>query len=279
MQQQPMLSTIAASVVARLERGESFSTIQAMELQKEPGLITEFTRLMPSLAPKIRRRAVALLIELGRPLLKKEADLPERPAPVINHKAIVSCLVFMLHDSDPEIRNEAAAALIGRCLMNKFRRIRKKSSPRLQKNPTLDAAVLLLGRTSSEAAKRLIAKFSDIFSSEPEYLQMALARLGDHDSEERIMNAYLEAKEPRIKADLARRVGYIGTGRAVRVLATDIRTSEVYAWQMQARRSFRIHVIEALHKAYLSEPIFWKPFTNQRTTPTIRISRIGYASI
>lgn len=59
---------------------------------------------------------------------------------------------------------------------------------------------------------------------------------------------------------IAWRLGYAGTDRLVDLLAQEMRSPETYVWNKRSRRSLRVHIIEGLHLAHPTEPIFWKPF-------------------
>lgn len=51
----------------------------------------------------------------------------------------------------------------------------------------------------------------------------------------------------------------MATPKALNTLAADLRAPFTYAWNQMARRSFRLHVIEALSLACPFEPLLWRP--------------------
>jgi len=253
-------STPVTSILARIEAGEGFSTRDVLEFQSQPNLLNELIDSLQTRPPQNKLAAVRLLIEMGRPVLKAEGELPDRPAPYINDPKAVAYLANSLNDNESDVRNLASKTLVWEVPEILVRNHSKELIESIRHRPTIDEAALLLGLTSNETARTMINTNKELHDVDPEATRMAFARLGDWKAENAVIDAYIQAKEPREKADYARKLGYIGTVRSVLTLARDIRTPETYVWKMNSRRSMRLHVIEGLHQAFLNEPVFWRPF-------------------
>ena len=130
----------------------------------------------------------------------------------------------------------------------------------LKKHPSIDGALILLGKTGTPSALRLLEEKPEIGQASPQDIRLVRARLGNAEAEAAEIHAYQAARDPAIKADAARRLGYIGTRQAAMVLAGDIRTPLTYVWLVKSERSFRVHIIEGLHLAFMREPVFWPPY-------------------
>lgn len=250
-----------ATVLTQLETGDDFTTEQVLHLKLVPQLIPALLKKMPELPTRTRRTAFELLMDLGRPVLEETAELPERFAPYVHDPLIVNYLVQALADDDSAIQDRASAVLVHEVPSLLMHNHTSAIIEQIRRIPSLDRAALLLGKTDTEVAYRLLTTNEILREANPEEeIQAALGRLGNRDAEHKVITAYLSAQDPKEKADRAFLLGYMQTIRAVLTLARDIRTSESYVWRMQSRRSMRVHIIEALHQAFLTEPIFWRPF-------------------
>jgi hypothetical protein len=258
-----MTSPPAPHVVERLERGESFSTREMMSLDRAqviPELIAALSREDPARRARLGRGAMELLVDLGRPIIPPSEDGPQRPAPIVNDPEVVRFLVSTLNDPDPDVRNYAATILSTQTPGTVLRQNETVLLEALRRHPGTTGAVLMLGRTGSKEARELIESSETMRAVSPDDTEIALARLGDKEAEARVMAAYRSAADVEEKGRQAVRVGYIASREAILALASDMRTSEFYVWRMASRRSLRIHIIEGLNRAFLSEPVFWKPF-------------------
>lgn len=95
--------------------------------------------------------------------------------------------------------------------------------------------------------------------ADPHESMLALAKLGDKKAEKKVLEKYEDAHGPKKKAEAALDLGYVATDKTVMALARDIRTTEVYIWLAQSRRSMRVHIIMGLHRAFPTEPVFFPP--------------------
>ena len=146
----------------------------------------------------------------------------------------------------------------------------------LKKHPSIDGALILLGKTGTPSALRLLEEKPEIGQASPQDIRLVRARLGNAEAEAAEIHAYQAARDPAIKADAARRLGYIGTRQAAMVLAGDIRTPLTYVWLVKSERSFRVHIIEGLHRASSCGSLSSGRHTSSpRMTLTTRRSRGG----
>ena len=250
----------AAPILDRLQAGESLTTEEVVRHRSDPAILPALLRAVKDRPPQVRRAALPLLVDLGRPVQKAHGDVPELLAPYLDEPSVVAHLVGALGDEDMGVRNTAALALAAEVPEPALRDHSREVIEAIRKYPGTDGAALLLGRIGAEAGRRLILSTPKLRDASPADTRVALGRLGDHGAESELIKAYQEAKDPEDKAKDALRLGHLGTPRAVLALARDMRTPEAYVWRMNSRRSMRVHLIEALHVAFLTEPAFWRPF-------------------
>lgn len=260
MQKETIENQTLATVMDRLRSGAGFSTQDVLRLKREAHLIDDLAGVLPEQPASIRRGALELLIDIGRPRLEPKRDLPERLGPYIEDPRVVTHLVGALSDTDPAVRSAASAALVDEVPDLVLRNFSPQIITTVQNDPALDGGVLLLGKTGAEWAKTTILSVEVLRTVDAAETQAALARLGDREAENAVIRAYREAADPDAKAEAARRLGYVATLRCALTLARDIRTPQVYVWSMRSRRSMRVHVIEGLHLNFPTEAVFWKPF-------------------
>jgi len=257
--EKPVTDPRVAAVLTRLQAGESYSTAEVLRLQPEPGIIPALIAGLEGREAKVRRAGLNLLSELGRPMVKGHGEQPERITPYLGQPEVVALLVRALDDPAAEVRDFACKALAEGALEPLLQRQAAAIVEALRRHPATDLAALLLGKTSSPAARALIEASAEVREADPEHTEQALGRLGDAAAEEAVLRAYRAAKDPRVKARQALRLGYMATPKAVRALAHDIRTPDFYVWQMRSRRSMRVHVIAGLQRAFPTEPVLWPP--------------------
>ena len=248
------------SALVRLESGEALNTAETMALGQSPDAVTALAQALRKASEPVRERGIGLMVDLGRVKVAPKGRVQERPGPIIDSPAVVDFLVSALNDSSAEVRRKAAIALAGLVPADLLRTHTNAVITSLERHPQTDGALILLGKTESREALAFIDSHPEVRQSSAEDVEMVRARLGNHQAEDAVIIAYISAGTAKVKAQQARRLGYIATDRAVRLLARDIRTPETYAWIDAAKRSMRVHVIEGLHLAYLREPVFWKPF-------------------
>ena len=249
-----------SAILARLDDGQTFNTEEVMTCKANPNLVPDLIAALRNRPAVARRPGLALLVELGRPLVRAEGELPERLAPLVDDPAVVTHLVASLTDSDSGLRNEACLTLVNEATDPLVRDHIPAIVEGIRRYPATDGAALLLGKTGAEAARRLLLETPELSDRGSGDNLAAMARLGDRTAEDALIDAYRKGGDPREKADTALRLGYTGTLRCVLTLARDVRTPEAYVWHSLSRRSMRVHVIEGLHRAFPIEPLFWPPF-------------------
>lgn len=247
-------------VLKRIHVSEGFTTQEVLQYQRDTALTEDLIQVAPEQPPGARRALLELLTDLGRPRLEPEGELPERLAPIVDDPRIVAYLVRALADNDSDLRNRAATTLVNEVPDLLIRNHSLEIIDSVRSEPTLDGAALLLGKTGAEFARATILAIDEVRAAEPDETRAALARLGDRDAENAVIDAYRRTTDPDEKAETTRRLGYVATLRCVLALARDIRTNESYVWVMESRRSMRVHIIEALHQAFPTVPVFWRPF-------------------
>jgi len=248
------------TAMARLASGRVLNTVETMALGTEPGAVAALGAALRDAPADLRQKGVSLMTDLGRVRVPPEGPVRERPGPIVVVPEVVDFLVLALTDADADVRRKAGVVLAGLVPGDLLQPRAPAIIEALKRHPTIDGALIVLGKTATPAARTLLDAEPAFRQAPPEDMEMVRARLGDAKSEDAVIVAYLSARAPQDKALQARRLGYVGTDRAVRLLARDVRTPDTYAWIDAALRSMRVHVIEGLHLAYMREPVFWMPF-------------------
>ncbi|MBK9118823.1 MAG: hypothetical protein IPM18_04365 [Phycisphaerales bacterium] len=255
---------LVRDVLRDLASDSTYATAEVLRMQREPGFVAALLAAVPDAPAAARRPLVELAVELGRPRIPPAGDLPEYLAPYVADPRIVGFLVGELSAEDPEVRSRAGELLAVEVPDPLIRDYLPDVLAHLQRYPEIDGAAWLLGRTGAQRARELLESNAALRDANPAATQAALAKLGDVQAEDALLAAYRNAKEPRDKAEAALRLGYAGTVRCVLALARDIRTPETYVWMRLSRRSLRVHIIEGLHAAFPTEPLFWRPLLRPR---------------
>lgn len=119
-----------------------------------------------------------------------------------------------------------------------------------------DASMLLvlarLKPPEGAAALEALLKREPAWEREPE-TRLARAALGDERLEEELVDAFLAATDPERKVALARDLGRVASERALRALASELRTDLVVR-EAYTERSARLDLLEALVPSFLEEP-------------------------
>lgn len=246
------------SAVARLQSGRGLSTAEMMLLGRSAEAVPALVQALRNSPAEVRMRGLGLLVDLGRPMVPQQGRIPERPGAIVESPAVVAYLIEALADDDAEVRRKAGMALAGLVPGDLLRAEVRTLITRFERYPLTDGGLIVLGKTDSPHALAFINSHPEMHSSAAD-VEMVRARLGDHQAEDAVLAAYIATNPPRDKGLQARRLGFVGTDRAVRLLARDIRTPVTYAWIDAAQRSLRVHIIEGLHLAYMRESVFWPP--------------------
>lgn len=257
-----MLHDRAAELVDRLAAADAPDMDETIALKRVEGLPMAIRAAAADRDQAVRLAALELIADLGRPVVPEDeaADLPERLAPYIADPPAVAALVEALDDPDPDVRGAAATAMALGALDLTVRNFTPQILAAAERFPTTDGMALLLGKTGAEAARRMLHENEVLAGVSDEETRAARARLGDRAAEQSLIEDYAGATEPEDVARPALRLGYVATLRAVLTLARDMRTAASYAWRGDARRSVRVHLIEALHIALPEAEPLWPPF-------------------
>ena len=167
-------------------------------------------------------------------------------------------LVEALDDSDLEVRSFAASRL-ARDFEDTVVRFEAERIIRHVGEHSNTDAILLLGRTGSERASNLLLKDPQYARASRRETELALAKLGDEQLEDKFVSAFKEARGSAQKVQAARDLGYIGTRRACIALAEQLRSPEMAG--PRGEYSLRVAVIEALSQALPGEKVLWRPTT------------------
>jgi len=252
------LSDQTKPLMQRLVKGESLSTADIIAYGRNKKAPTAMIQALQD----TRLSALTVIIDLGRPMLPENSEkmIPARPAPIVTDPDVVSCLVSLIEDGDAAIRKKACSSLAAivppSCLKSHTNAILAA----IRRYPTMDGALILLGKTDSPQGLSLLEAMPELSSTSSDNAIMVRARLGDKKAEQSIIDAYEKAHNTEEKMALAARLGYVASERTIRLLASEIRSPEFIYWNKRSRHSLRIEIIEGLHMAFPTEPLFWKPF-------------------
>ncbi len=116
----------------------------------------------------------------------------------------------------------------------------------LQRFPD-NTSLLVVAKAKPEAALPVVKEMAKSPRwAKSDYVQVALAALGDKGAEAKIVQPFLSTQDPEQKAKLAILLGYIGTESALRAVAGEMRTPLVVTMPGVSKRSVRLDVLAAL---------------------------------
>jgi hypothetical protein len=248
-----------ARIVEQLEAGTGPSTREIVAAGAVPNSAAILIERMAGWTPPARVTALGVLADLGAPLVQLGANFPPTPGPMVDDPLVIRELVARLRDPVRDVRSAAASLLVDRVSDGLVRDHSAEIIAAIAKQPSTDGATLLLGKTGAAAAEKLLRGEPRLRDAAALETQAALGRLGDRQAETSLIDACEKERDPGKRAQLLSWIGYMATVHAVLFLAREVRTPETYVWVMSARRSMRIHVIEALHRAFPAERTFWPP--------------------
>jgi hypothetical protein len=205
--------------------------------------------------------AVEDLANLGRQWVESRGEAPGHFGPFLADESIVGTIVTVIAKStDPDFLDDAMKVLAKRTPDSLVRNHAAVLESVLAPRQDLRWKGLLIGKLGSQRGLRIIEGSKSYLEGNPREGLAVLGKLGRKDAEAKLIEAYLQEKDGTQKERIAELMGYMGTPKALNILAADLRTPFTYAWNQMAQRSFRIHVIEALSIAYPFEPLLWVPF-------------------
>ncbi len=114
-------------------------------------------------------------------------------------------------------------------------------------------ALLVAAKAKAPAARPVV----EALGPGDETVQIARAAFGDTAAEQRLIREFLDTREPKSKAALAKTLGYAGTPAALKALASEMRTDLVVEMPGVMRRSVRVDIVAALSFAFPDKPFLW----------------------
>jgi len=119
-------------------------------------------------------------------------------------------------------------------------------------------AFLVLAKMKTGAAASLV----DSLAAEErwrrqEETMIAKAALGDEKLEAKYVSDFVDATDPKEKASLARKLGFIGTEAALKALGGEMRSDLVIENPMVTLRSVRVDIVAALSYAFPDKSFLW----------------------
>lgn len=197
---------------------------------------------------------------LGGQILEAEGEVPARIGPYLIVDEIVSLLVEALNAEDPEVRDEACRILANDTPDSLVRNHTSLIEKAWVTFPEIAGGALLIGKLGNQRALELFGVSHELQKTDSIEVQAVFGKLGQLEKEAALVTAYQNETDPKEKRNLAWYLGYMAQPKSLIALAGDLRSPFAYEWNQKAKRTFRIHVISALSRAYPREPLLWKPF-------------------
>ena len=233
---------------------------QLISLHQDPALRSELIARFHDVDAAMQPALLELMIELGRPIIPAQGDIPRRLGPIVDQLDMIEFFISCLGHPTLELRKTAAEALALLTPADALAAYCKKIVAHIAKYPDTENAVRVIGKCPGDPSRELILHEPRLTQASPDDAIMVRARLGDTAAQQALLDAYADAAGPGEKAALALRLGYSATPQAISLLATQLRSPEAYIWNQQSRRSLRIHIIAGLHEAFPREALLWPPF-------------------
>jgi hypothetical protein len=255
------MNTRADTIWSKITRHAGLDRDEARSCQLEAGCIQQVITHWNLTGIAVQADAVDNLADLGRQWAEPNGGVPGHFGPFLVDESIVGTIVAVLAKStNPEFLDAATKILAKRTPDSLVRNHAAVLESVIAHRNDLRWKGLLLGKLGSQRGLRVIQDSKSYLEGNPHESLAVLGKLGRKDAEAKLIDAYLQEKDGTQKEALAELMGYMGTPKALNILAADLRTPLTYAWNQMAQRSFRLHVIEALSHAYPFEPLLWVPF-------------------
>lgn len=254
----------ADAIIARIVNRDGFTPEELKSYQESPQIYAALVEKIKTQNVETKTWCIGHFLDLGSMVEPSKEDGTLEGPPYIGNLVLIRGLVEFLGDKELDVQNRASREILDYVPDLHLRNFSKELIDRISADPNISGAADLLGKTGSERARALIRTNKVIQSESEASTKRALAKLGDSVLEAEIIESYKKENDLREKANLAHDLGFIASPRTILTLAQDLRTPLTYPWNQRAHRSFRVHVIEGLGKAYPMEPLFWRP----RMTPT-----------
>lgn len=247
------------SILVKINQSYSFQPDEVKAYQENP-------RVYPVLLEKLRtfedeRQAACIdrFDDLGAAIVPGDGGEKPSFAPYISNLFLIQGLVEFLGDKGEDVREAAVRQLFENVPDLYLRNFGKEVAEKLVAYPQTSRAAQILAKTGSERALTLIRSNRAIREQDELWTAQALAKLGDSVKEDFLIEKYRKEKDEGEKRDLALMLGFVATPKTILALARDLRNPMTYEWNQTARRSFRVHVIQGLSRAYPMEALLWKP--------------------
>ena len=250
----------AKKVVSDIMHEKTFEIDQIANMQKKSGLIKAICMEVEKLSPPDMVKCIYKLESFGNVIIEDRSTGRLKYGGYYNSEDIVELFVKLLFVQDEDIGSKTAAILStpGHFADTLIRDNNDKILRAAQMYPKTQDIIKLLGVTGTQTAKKMIE--SRIVNDSKDLVCAALAKLGDHKSQDDLIKQYKNAVPGKAKEKLALLLGYVASIKTILALAHDIRSEQTYIWHEPfALRSFRVDVIKGLHVAFPEEPLFWKP--------------------
>lgn len=204
-------------------------------------------------------QALGGFVDLGGQLKPAFGENPRRYGPYLVEEHLIEAVVEALMHEDQELRNLACRILARETPDTLVRDHSLAIESALKKHPDLRDGARLVGKLANNRAWKLLKSSKALQDDDSLVVSAAFGKLGDFHREVELIEAYRAEADLREKETFALLLGYIAKPKSLLVLARDLRSPLFYTWNQKGRRSFRLHVIEALSLAYPMEPLLWKP--------------------
>jgi HEAT repeat protein len=203
-----------------------------------------------------RKSALRALAEMEPRLVKVQHRL--RVDPHLRNAKINAQFISSLSDPDADVRNTAAAT-VTRLLPDSAIQARAEDIVAAAERFDIDDIALILGRTGSPKAKAVLISDPKFRRTNAHATDLALARLGDKPIEDKLIQAFANARAADRMASAARDLGYVGSQRCAQVLAQAMRSDVVRVLPSGRKTSIRIDIIKALSRIFPDEQLLWQP--------------------
>lgn len=247
------------SILVKVKESYSFKPEEVVSFQENPHVYPALLERMKSLDDKLQVKCLERFDELGAPVIGHPEDGTPYLAPYIANLVLIKYLVDFLGDGNRHAREAAARQIFENVPDIYIRNHVKEVIENLVSFPQTSRAAQILAKTGSEQALSIIRSNRIIREQGELWTVQALAKLGDSLKEDHIIRLYKQEKDEGRKRDYAWMLGYVATPKTILTLARDLRNPMTYEWNQTALRSFRVHVIQGLSRAYPMESVLWKP--------------------
>lgn len=247
------------SILAKVEQSYSFQPEEVRAWQEHPRIYPALMERLRTLPDEKQAACIDRFDALGAAIVAGDADGKPAFAPYISNLFLIQGLVEFLGDKGEDVREAAVRRIFEDVPDLYLRNFGKEVAENLVAYPQTSRAAQILAKTGSERALTLIRNNRAIREQDESWTLQALAKLGDTAKEDILIERYRKEKDEGEKRELALMLGFVATPKTILALARDLRNPMTYEWNQTSLRSFRVHVIQGLSRAYPMEPLLWKP--------------------